>query len=216
VPKAQLIVVPLLVGVLGTLCGGSAAAGRRIARLAAFSAGLYVFLYGTLAIAALGLGGPPGDPGCTGSCNIGDRLGTNTIFYLWLLPLTTAGIGWAAAAATARLRSRPAPSMVAVPFVGSAGLGEWGHGPVTVPEVTPPVTSVPEMTIQEEALPEEALPAEPVPERLPAEVLPGDLARHEAGRAVRVRGRHRTVYVLLVCAVVVAALFLLALGMHRG
>jgi len=42
----QALVAPLLVGVAGTLWGGSAAAGRRIARLAGFSAGLGTFLYG--------------------------------------------------------------------------------------------------------------------------------------------------------------------------
>ena len=50
----------LLVGVAGALWGGSAAAGRRIARLAAVSAGLGLYLYGTIAVAVLGAGGPPG------------------------------------------------------------------------------------------------------------------------------------------------------------
>jgi hypothetical protein len=133
----QVIVVPLLVGVVGTLRGGSAAAGRRIARLAAFSAALYVFLYGTLAVVAIGARGP-GDPGCTGSCNIGDRLGTNATFYLWCLPLWTAALGWAAAAYTARIRSLPATAMVPVPFAAAGGLGEGRHHPMTVPEVTVP------------------------------------------------------------------------------
>ena len=52
----------------------------------------------------LGSGGPPGDPGCTGSCNVGDRLGNNVIASLMVIPLVTATIGWAAAAATARIR----------------------------------------------------------------------------------------------------------------
>jgi len=108
------IALPVLVGVAGTLWSGSAAAGRRIARLAGISAGLSISLYGIIAVVALGTGGPPGDPGCTGSCLIADRIATNTIFYLWLLPLTTAALGWSAAAATARVRPRLAA------IVGSA------------------------------------------------------------------------------------------------
>jgi len=137
----QVIAVPLLVGVAGAVWGGSSAAGRRIARLAAVSAGLCLFLYGTIAVASLGVGGPPGDPGCTGGCMIDDRLGNNTIFYLWLLPLTTAGLGWAAAAATARLR--PAAHPVPVPFTAVS------H-PTTVPETTMPDTTMPEMTVPNE------------------------------------------------------------------
>ena len=132
----QVIAVPLLVGVAGTLWGGSSAAGRRIARLAAFSAGLYLFLYGTIAVAALGAGGPPGDPGCGGSCLIGDRLGDNTIFYLWFLPLTTAGLGWAAAAATARIRPRPAANVVPVPFTAATQVGGGSYDPTTAAELT--------------------------------------------------------------------------------
>jgi len=132
----QLIVVPLLVGAAGALWGGSSAAGRRIARLTAISAGLCIFLYGAIAVAALGVGGPPGDPGCSGSCLIGDRLGNNTIFYLWLLPLTTAGLGWAAAAATARIRPRPAADMVPVPFTTASQVGRGSPDPATVPEMT--------------------------------------------------------------------------------
>jgi hypothetical protein len=123
-PLTQIFVVPVLVGVAGTLWRGSAAAGRRIARLAAFSAALYVFLYGTLAVTVIGFGGPPGDPGCTGSCNVGDRLGNNTVFDLWLLPLTTAVLGWAAAAATARIRQGPAVTMAAVPVTAAGPAAE--------------------------------------------------------------------------------------------
>jgi hypothetical protein len=103
-----LIVVPAAVGAIGTLWGGSAVVGRRTARLAAVSAGLAVFLYGTLAVAVLGAGGPPSDAGWTVRYIVGDRLGNNIVFYLVLLPLATATMGWAAAAATARIRPRPA------------------------------------------------------------------------------------------------------------
>jgi hypothetical protein len=121
------IVLPVLVGVAGTLWSGSAAAGRRIARLAGISAGLCITLYGTIAVVALGTGGPPGDPGCTGSCLIADRLGTNTIFYLWLLPLTTAALGWSAAAATARIRPRLAATAGAVPVTTAGRVGARRH-----------------------------------------------------------------------------------------
>jgi len=120
----QVFVVPLLAGVAGTLCGGSAAVGRRIARLAAFSAGLVLFLYGTLAVAVIGAAGAQIDATWTVSANVDDRLGNNAIFYLWFLPLITAALGWAAATATAtataaagaRLRPRLAVSVASVPF----------------------------------------------------------------------------------------------------
>jgi hypothetical protein len=116
------IVVPAVVGVVGTLWGGSAAAGRRTARLAGISAGLGVYLYGTLAVAVVGAGGPPDDSGFTSGYIIGDRLGTNVIFYLVLLPLVTATVGWAAAAATAAtagIRPRLATHADSVPFTAA-------------------------------------------------------------------------------------------------
>jgi hypothetical protein len=121
------IVLPVLVGVAGTLWSGSAAAGRRIARLAGISAGLSISLYGIVAVVALGTGGPPGDPGCTRSCLIADRLATNTIFYLWLLPLTTAALGWSAAAATARIRPRLAATAGSVRVTAAGAVGQRGH-----------------------------------------------------------------------------------------
>jgi hypothetical protein len=101
------IMVPAAVGGLGTLWGGSAAAGRRTARLAGISAGLGVYLYGTVAVAVFGGGGPPDDSGFSASYTINDRLGNNLIFYLALLPLVTATFGWSAAALTARIRALP-------------------------------------------------------------------------------------------------------------
>jgi hypothetical protein len=102
-----LIAVPAVIGVLGTLRGGSAAVGRRTARLAGISAGLGVYLYGTLAVAVLGAGGPPDDSGFSASYKINDRLGNNLVFYLAFLPLATATLGWSAAAVTARIRHLP-------------------------------------------------------------------------------------------------------------
>jgi hypothetical protein len=101
------IAVPAVIGVFGTVRGGSAAAGRRTARLAGVIAGLGVYLYGTLAVAVLGAGGPPDDSGFSASYKINDRLGNNLIFYLALLPLVTATFGWSAAAVTARIRHLP-------------------------------------------------------------------------------------------------------------
>jgi hypothetical protein len=170
-PLMQVIVVPLSTGVAGALWGGSAVTGRRIARLAAFSAGLVLFLYGTLAVAVLGAAGPD-DSGWTVSYIVGDRLGNNAVFYLWLLPLTTAAIGWAAAAATARIRPGPAASVASVPFTAVGPVGQGSRNPMTTPQ--------------------------------------------EAGRAVRGRSWRRTAYLLLLCAVAAAALFLAALSWLRG
>lgn len=132
-----MLVVPLLAGAAGTLWGGSAIAGRRIARLAGYSAGLGVFFYGTLAAAVLSPGGPPDDGGGTTSFIIGDRLGNNTAFYLWLLPLTTAALGWAAAAATARMR----PDLAAVapaPLTGNGPPAGASREPSPTPRVAGP------------------------------------------------------------------------------
>ena len=134
----QVIVVPVLVGVAGTLWGGSAAVGRRIARLAAISAGLYIFLYGTIAVAVLGAGGPPGDPNSTVSAIVDDRLGNNAGFYLWFLPLTTAAIAWAAAAATARVHPRLAATVsstaASLPLMAAGLAVEGSLSPMTPPQ----------------------------------------------------------------------------------
>jgi len=114
------------------------AAGRRIARLAAFSAGLYMFLYGTIAVAVLGAGGPPGDPNWTVSAIVDDRLGNNAAFYLWFLPLTTAAIGWAAAAATARVHPRLATTVsstaASLPLMAAGLAAEGSLSPMTPPQ----------------------------------------------------------------------------------
>lgn len=141
VPLVLLVAVPLLVGVAGALWGGSRAAGRRIAWLTAISASLYMFLYGTISVVTLGAGGPPGDPGCTRPCLIGDRLGSNTVFYLWGLPLMTTALGWAAAAATARIRPRLATTVVPVPFTAASRAGGGN----------PDLEGIPEMTVPHEA-----------------------------------------------------------------
>ena len=134
-PWARLVVIgaPLLVGAAGTLWGGSAVDGRRIARLAALSAALGLYLYATIAVAVLGAGGPQGDTGWTASSIISDRLGNNVIKLLVVLPLVTATIGWASAAATARIRPRLTAGVVSVPVTAAASAGEPGRDPMTVP-----------------------------------------------------------------------------------
>jgi len=136
-PLVPMVAVPVLVGVAGTLRAGSAADGRRIARLAAISAGLSLYLYGVIAVAVLGAAGPPADPGMTVGYIVGDRLGSNMIENLVAIPLVTATIGWAAAAATARIRPRLASSVFSVP-VTAAGPGAGSHGPVTAPYAAGP------------------------------------------------------------------------------
>ena len=133
-PLVPVIGVPLLVGAVGTLWGGSAAVGRRIARLAAISAGLglCLCLYGTIAVAVLGAGGPPEDASWTISYIISDRLGTNMTQNLVVLPLMTATIGWAAAA-TARIRPRPTASVLSVPFTAVGPVGAGSRNPMTTP-----------------------------------------------------------------------------------
>lgn len=102
------IVVPALVGATGTLWRRDPIAGRRVARLAALSAGLLQLLYGTIAVAILGGGGPPDqDGGFTVRGTVSDRLGNN-IFDLVLSTLLIAMVGWAAAALAGYLVRRQA------------------------------------------------------------------------------------------------------------
>jgi len=111
--------VPFAVGAVGTLWGRDAAVGRRIARLAAVSCGLVLYLYSTLAVAVLGAGGPPDNPGLTGGGIVSDRLGNNLIGLL-LGTLLAATVGWAGAASVARLRrGSPAPALPG-PFTPTA------------------------------------------------------------------------------------------------
>jgi len=122
---ALVIGVPLVVGAAGTLSGRDAAVGRRVARLAAISGGLGLYLYATLAVAVLGAGGPPEVTGWTVRDIVSDRLANNLIDLL-LLSLVTATVGWAGAAAAARLRGRPPAPTLPGPFIPNAhpGTGE--------------------------------------------------------------------------------------------
>ncbi|WP_037606240.1 hypothetical protein [Streptacidiphilus rugosus] len=105
-----LLAVPGAIGAAGTLWRRDPAAGRRVARLAAFSAGLLQLLYATVAVAVLGGGGPPDqDGGFTVRGTVSDRLGNN-IVHLAVTTLSIALVGWAAAALTGQLvRRAPAP-----------------------------------------------------------------------------------------------------------
>jgi hypothetical protein len=141
-PLVPMIAVPAGVGVAGTLWAGSAAAGRRTARLAAVSAGLGLYLYGTIAVAVLGAGGPPSDPGSTVRYTVSDRLGSNALPDLVLIPLVTATIGWAAAAATARLRPRLAASVVSIPVTAAGPASAASRDPVTTPQEAGPAVRI--------------------------------------------------------------------------
>jgi hypothetical protein len=144
-PRSRLItqvVVPALVGVACVLWCGNATAGRRAARLAAISSGLGLYLYATIAVAVLGAGGPPSDPGSTVSYTVGDRLGSAILKDLVLLPLVTATIAWATATATARLRPSLAASLVSVPVTGSGPAGEPNPNPVTTPREAGPAVRI--------------------------------------------------------------------------
>jgi hypothetical protein len=94
----RVIAVPAAIGAVGALCRHDPAAGRRVARLAALSAGLLQLLYATVAVAILGGGGPPDqDGGYTVRGTVSDRLGNN-IVDLVVSTLIIAMVGWAAAA----------------------------------------------------------------------------------------------------------------------
>jgi len=114
-----MIGVPLAVGAAGTLWGRDPVIGRRVARLAAISGGLGLYLYGTLAVAVLGAGGPPEDTGWTVRYIVSDRLGSNLIHDLLMTTLVTATFGWAGAAAARRRGGSPAPTLPG-PFIPPA------------------------------------------------------------------------------------------------
>jgi hypothetical protein len=108
----EVIVVPFAVGAAGTLWGRDPVIGRRIARLAAITGSLGLYVYETIAVAAIGGGGPfDEDGGGTLRGTISDRLGNNLIF-LMVTTLVIATVGWAGAAAAGRvLRRTPTPTV---------------------------------------------------------------------------------------------------------
>jgi len=102
----QLIAVPFLVGAAGTLWSRDPIVGKRIARLAAITSGLGLFVYTTIAVAVISGGGPPdADGGFTLRGTISDRIGNNMVL-LGFTTLVFATIGWGGAAAAGRLLRR--------------------------------------------------------------------------------------------------------------
>jgi hypothetical protein len=107
----RVIAVPAAIGAAGTLWRRDPAMGRRVARLAALSAGLLQLLYATVAVAILGGGGPPDqDGGFTVRGTVSDRL-VSTIVDLAVSTFIVAMVGWAAAALAGYLvRRTPTPA----------------------------------------------------------------------------------------------------------
>lgn len=141
-----LLLAPIVVGAGGTLWGRSAAVGRRAVRLATVTAALGIYLYGVLAVAVHGAIGHDPSDGWTTAQIVADNLGNQAVFYLIALPLMTATIGWAAAAATGRLR-RVQP--VLVPEQPTLLAPAGGPAPVATPRTVPsqsPPASVPAAT----------------------------------------------------------------------
>jgi hypothetical protein len=105
------ILVPATIGAVGTLWRRDPNVGRRVARLAALSAGLLQLWYATLAVAVIGGGGPPDqDGGFTLRGTISDRLGNNMV-DLVIGTLIIATVGWAGAAlAGLLLHHTPSPA----------------------------------------------------------------------------------------------------------
>lgn len=129
-----IFLAPIVVGAGAALWGGDAAIGRRAARLATVTAALGTFLYGVLAVAIVGATGHDPSDGWTTAQIVADDLGNQVVFYLVALPLVTATLGWAAAAATAHLRygrSAPAPACP----------GAQAADPCTAPGTPPPAAA---------------------------------------------------------------------------
>ena len=103
---------PFVVGAAGTVWGRDPVAGRRIARLAAITGSLGLYVYETIAVAEIGGGGPfDEDGGGTLRGTISDRLGNNLILLVFTT-LVVATIGWGGAAAAGRLlRRTPTPTV---------------------------------------------------------------------------------------------------------
>ncbi len=105
-PPVEVIVMPFAVGVAGTLWSRDPVAGRRIARLAAITASLGLYVYTTIGVAVIGSGGPfDQDGGGTLRGTISDRLGNNVILLAFTIGVF-ATIGWAGAATAGRLVRR--------------------------------------------------------------------------------------------------------------
>lgn len=112
----QVILLPFVVGSAGTLWARDPVVGRRIARLAAITASLGLFVYTTVAVAVIGGGGPPDqDGGFTLRGTVSDRLGNNLVL-LAFTSVVFATVGWGGAAAAGRLLRHTHPPAVTGPF----------------------------------------------------------------------------------------------------
>ncbi|WP_027345597.1 hypothetical protein [Hamadaea tsunoensis] len=107
----QTIVVPFLVGAAATVWTRDLIAGKRVARLAAITASLGLFVYATLAVTVIGSSGPlEEDGGFTLQGTISDRVGNNMVQLGYTL-LLFAVVGWGGAAAAGRLLRRTPPAV---------------------------------------------------------------------------------------------------------
>jgi hypothetical protein len=105
-PWVEAVVVPFVVGAAGTLWGRDPVVGRRIARLAAITGALGLYVYTTIAVAAIGgSAGFAEEGGGTLRGTISDRLANNLILLVFTT-LVTATVGWGGAAAAGRLLRR--------------------------------------------------------------------------------------------------------------
>jgi hypothetical protein len=112
-PWVITVVMPFAVGAAGTLWRADPIVGKRIARLAAITGGLGLYVYATIAVAVIGAGGPLDDEGRgTLQGTVSDRLGNNLV-YLLLILMVTAMVGWAGAAAAGALTARLHPATIA-------------------------------------------------------------------------------------------------------
>jgi hypothetical protein len=128
-PWVITIVVPFVVGAAGTLYSRDPIVGKRVARLAGITAGLGLCLYGILAVAVVGAGGPPDDSGWGVRAIVSDRL-DNTLIVLLLLPMVTATVGWGGAAAATALtptaRGRVTANVPSAPLLAAGQTAETG------------------------------------------------------------------------------------------
>lgn len=184
-----LFLAPIVVGVGGTLWGGSAAVGRRAARLATVAAALGIYLYGVLAVAVHGAIGHDPSDGWTTAQIVADNLGNQAVFYLVALPLMTATVGWAAAAATTRLRHAQPVPVPAQPIPPTPGPGAG------------PIAARPQPHPTREDHPVSAHPH-------PGDGAPG------ATPATTTRQR-RTWYLLLLCAALAASAIMVFIALLR-
>jgi hypothetical protein len=183
------VLAPIVVGAGSTLWGGNTVVGRRAARLATVTAALSIYSYGVLAVAVHGATGHDPSDGWTTAQIVDDNLGNQAVFYLLALPLATATIGWAAAAATARLRhAQPAISAPsALPITPGADPALAG--------ALRPVASGSQLAREDHRVPARPRPGDAVPGATPA-------------TAARQR---RIWYLLVLCAALAAVAFLVFL-----